>query len=56
MMDHYIVEQRCRSCESDQIQIILPFGETPLADRLLTADQLDKPEMTAPLTLALCTN
>jgi len=56
MMDHYIVEQRCRSCESDQIQIILPFGETPLADRLLTADQLDKPEMTAPLTLAFCPN
>ena len=53
-MEHYKVEKQCRSCGSDQIEIILPFGETPLADRLLTKEQLDQPELTAPLTLAFC--
>jgi SAM-dependent methyltransferase len=53
-MSHFKVEQTCRSCKSSQIETILSFGSTPLADRLLTKDQLDKPELTAPLTLAFC--
>jgi len=53
-VDHYQVEQQCRSCGSDHLQTILAFGETPLADRLITADQLNQPELTAPLTLAFC--
>jgi SAM-dependent methyltransferase len=47
-------ETTCRSCGSTRLDIILPFGETPLADRLLTAAQLDKPEYRAPLTFAFC--
>lgn len=47
-------EQACRSCGSDRLQTILPFGATPLADRLLTLEQLDGPELTAPLTLLFC--
>lgn len=50
----YRDEQLCRSCGSDQLETILPFGVTPLADRLLTAEQLDQPELTAPLTLVFC--
>jgi SAM-dependent methyltransferase len=50
----YRNETTCRSCGSSRLQTILAFGETPLADRLLTAEQLDKPEYKAPLTLALC--
>lgn len=46
----------CRSCENRGIQLILSFGETPLADRLLTAEQLQQPEPTAPLDLAFCPN
>lgn len=53
-MDHYQVERQCRSCGSDKIQTILSFGETPLADRLVNADQLDQKDITAPLTLAFC--
>jgi SAM-dependent methyltransferase len=50
----YHNESICRSCGSDWLEVILPFGETPLADRLLTAEQLDQPEYKAPLTLAFC--
>lgn len=53
-MDHYRTETRCRSCGSANLQPILAFGETPLADRLVNKDQLDLPELTAPLTLAFC--
>jgi hypothetical protein len=31
----YKNEVTCRSCGSDQLETILTFGETPLADRLL---------------------
>jgi hypothetical protein len=55
-MSHYHTEERCRSCGSPNLQVILAFGETPLADRLVTAEQLDQPELTAPLTLALCSD
>ncbi len=53
-MDHYKTEDHCRSCGSGSLQVILPFGETPLADRLVNADQLDQKDLTAPLTLAFC--
>lgn len=55
-MEHYRKERGCRSCGSENLQIILAFGETPLADRLVNEDQLDQPELTAPLTLAFCPN
>lgn len=32
----------------------MSLGETPLADRLLTAEQLKEPELIAPLTLVFC--
>lgn len=50
----YQTEKQCRSCGKENLKTILPFGETPLADRLLTQDQLQKPELAAPLTLAFC--
>lgn len=50
----YHNETTCRSCGSTNLSEILPFGITPLADRLLTAVQLDQPELTAPLTLVFC--
>ena len=52
----YTNETTCRSCGSDQLETIIPFGETPLADRLLTADQLADPEYLAQLTLVFCHN
>jgi SAM-dependent methyltransferase len=44
----------CRACGSRGLELILSFGDTPLADRLLRADQLDAPEIFAPLDLAFC--
>ena len=47
-------EKSCRASGSSNLQTIIEFGETPLADRLLTADQLADPELKAPLTLVFC--
>jgi hypothetical protein len=47
-------EQNCRSCGSMNLEPILSLGEMPLADRLLTAEQLEQPELIAPLTLTFC--
>ncbi|NJK36407.1 MAG: class I SAM-dependent methyltransferase [Oscillatoriales cyanobacterium RM1_1_9] len=44
----------CRSCGSEHLELLISFGYTPLADGLLTQDQLDQPEHTAPLDLAFC--
>jgi SAM-dependent methyltransferase len=55
-MSIYYTEKKCRSCGSKDLENILSFGETPLADRLLTEEQLDKPEYKIPLTLVFCTN
>ena len=53
-MSIYKNEQTCRASGSSNLQTIIAFGETPLADRLLTADQLDDPQLIAPLTLVFC--
>ncbi|NEQ60048.1 MAG: class I SAM-dependent methyltransferase [Moorea sp. SIO4A1] len=42
----------CRANSTDDLELIISFGYTPLADGLLTKNQLDKPEYTAPLDLA----
>ena len=52
MNDH--APATCRSCGHTPLELILSFGETPLADRLITADRLQEPEITAPLDLAFC--
>ena len=44
----------CRSCGERAVIPILDLGETPLADRLLTAEQLDQPEFFAPLKVMFC--
>jgi len=44
----------CRSCGGTGLTTILSLGQTPLANALLTADQLQQPETTYPLELALC--
>jgi SAM-dependent methyltransferase len=52
--DGGMIESECRSCgESDQ-GLILSLGCLPLANRLLTHDQLDQPEPRYPLDLVRC--
>ncbi len=44
----------CRSCGQHCLRPVLSLGETPLANALLTADQLSQPEPLYPLDLAFC--
>lgn len=44
----------CLSCGNSNLDSIISFGYTPLADNLLTTEQLANPEYTAPLDLAFC--
>ena len=53
-MSIYKNETGDRITGSPNLETIIAFGETPLADRLLRADQLDEPALIAPLTLAFC--
>jgi len=46
----------CRSCRRTNLELILSLGETPLANSLLTKDQLNEPEPKYPLDLAFCPN
>jgi SAM-dependent methyltransferase len=47
-------ELPCRSCEHTGLDLILSLGQTPLADALLTKDQLELQESTSPLELVFC--
>lgn len=44
----------CRSCGKTGLDTVLSLGRTPLANALLTAEQLNEPEPTYPLDLAFC--
>lgn len=44
----------CRSCAGTALTPILSLGQTPLANALLTADQLGRPEPVYPLDLVFC--
>lgn len=44
----------CRSCAARSLELILSLGRTPLANALLTTEQLGAPEATYPLDLAFC--
>ena len=47
-------ETRCRSCGSEALKDVIEFGETPLADRLLTKEQLADDTLFVPLTVVFC--
>lgn len=44
----------CRACARTGLEVVLSLGRTPLANALLTAEQLAEPEPTYPLDLAFC--
>src|SRR5262249_17775096 len=44
----------CRGCGRQGLHLILSLGRMPLANALLTAEQLDQPEAAYPLDLAFC--
>jgi SAM-dependent methyltransferase len=47
-------QDTCRSCAETGLTTILSLGHTPLANALLTSEQLAAPEETFPLDLAFC--
>lgn len=44
----------CRACGRTGLELILSLGKMPLANRLLTHEQLGEPEPTYPLDLVFC--
>lgn len=48
--------QTCRSCEHSDLKVFLDLGETPLADRLLTQQQIQENEPKFSLQVAFCRN
>lgn len=44
----------CRSCAATNLEVVVSLGNTPLANSLLTAEDLSRPEPTFPLDLAFC--
>ena len=44
----------CRGCGEHRLLPVLSLGKTPLANRLLTAEDLQRPEPTYPLDLVFC--
>ena len=54
MVDDYSTINSCRSCGGSKLEKILQLGEVPLANALLTAEQLEQPEPKYPLELVFC--
>ena len=52
--DPKAVRLRCRSCACAELRLILDLGRLPLANALLTAEQLHDPEDRFPLQLYFC--
>jgi SAM-dependent methyltransferase len=48
------LESECRACNYKGLEILLDLGHTPLADRILTVEQLSQPEPHYPLVVAFC--
>jgi len=51
-----VIIQACRSCGGHHLELVLSLGETPLANALLTKEQLTQPEARFPLDLVFCTD
>lgn len=46
---------RCQICGSADLELVMDLGHQPLCDSLLSAEQLNEPEMTYPLRQLRCT-
>jgi 2-polyprenyl-3-methyl-5-hydroxy-6-metoxy-1,4-benzoquinol methylase len=50
----YVPETACRSCRHNELVTLISLGSTPLANSLLTKEQLVEPEAVFPLELGMC--
>lgn len=53
-MSETVADASCRSCGESGIRPFLSLGKTPLADALVSSDNLDAPEGRFPLDVAFC--
>jgi SAM-dependent methyltransferase len=44
----------CRSCGSDNTRLVFSLGVTPIADALVSTEELSQPDMRAPLEVVFC--
>lgn len=44
----------CRGCQSSQLSSVLSLGNTPLANALISPDEMDAEQITYPLELVMC--
>jgi SAM-dependent methyltransferase len=51
-----VTKAACRNCGAADLEVVLDFGDMPLANGLLTAEQLAEPEDRFPLALGVCPN
>ena len=47
---------RCQICGSEALELVIDLGHQPLCDSLLSAEQLNGPEVAYPLRLIRCTD
>lgn len=52
----YGTQKSCRSCGSSYLKLVLSLGKTPLANNLLSDNELEKVEETYPLEMVYCEN
>ncbi len=45
---------KCRLCESKNLHLVVPLSPTPVAEKYLTKNELDKSEIICPLDLWMC--
>ncbi len=45
---------KCRSCDAEAVALFLDLGQTSIADRLRTEEELDTEEMKFPLRVGMC--
>src|SRR5260221_8146403 len=51
-----MIQTACRVCGNPDLKLVVSLGEMPLANALLTKDQLRLPEDTYPLNVVFCSN
>jgi len=44
----------CRLCDSNRLELVVPLAPTPVAEKYVTKDELDKPTPSYPLDLHIC--
>ena len=54
MTEHLRRRSRCRLCESQAVELVLPIKPSPIADAYIPPSRLGQPQETYPLDLYLC--